>query len=850
MRVWGKVGSSFLTRTKEPGQNQKARRISFIPGLGEENVSNDQGRIARAEHNGLTGEERSRARGDARDYWITVLARSASELEIELASALRAKAEFESSRPYQLTLQLLHAWHSLAPAGSRRGKLLRVGIRAIRAVPRLRHRPYRQHHLRAVGRLISELPERAFARASFSRAPRKRSDNPGDGAALLPNLPAFETVHASIIIPVFNHFAETLSCLHSITRHTADLSYEVIVVDDASSDETERLLARMPNLVYLRNKKNLGFIGSCNRGAAVARGDFLVFLNNDTTVTDGWLQALAQTFREFPDAGLAGAKLIYPDGRLQEAGGVIWRDASGWNYGRYDDPNHPRYNFAREVDYCSGACVMVPRTLFERLGGFDTRYTPAYYEDTDLAFKIRHAGHKVIYQPRASIVHHEGLTSGTDLDSGTKAYQRVNQVKFRERWRDRLESHPEPPEAPPRLVHPSGIAGHARGQVLVVDHMVPTPDRDAGSLRMFELMRAIRRGGHHVAFFPDNLALNSPYHEQLQAIGIEIIHPPYYYSLSDFLRKHGQDIDLAILSRADHAERHLFTVKRLAPAARIAFDTVDLHYRRQEREAALKNDPELRTAAEMRKEQELRLAWLCDTTIVVSNVEREVLLREDPELTIHIIPTILPMPRNNPPGYEGRNAILFIGSFAHPPNRDAVLYFAREIFPRVRCQIPQARFQIIGPRPPEEILDLAGEAIEVLGYVPDAEPYFDRARLSVAPLRFGAGVKGKVNQSMALGVPTVVSSIAAEGMYLVHGQNSMIADDPAAFAEAVVQVWSSPELWRRLSENGQENLRKHFSVEAASKQVDELLSWAGLDRPRRGAAGREYPRVNAGAGVS
>src|SRR5262249_18375351 len=147
--------------------------------------------------------------------------------------------------------------------------------------------------------------------------------------------------------------------------------------------------------------------------------------NNDTTVTEGWLDALIGTFQTIPNTGLAGAKLIYPDGRLQEAGGIIWRDASGWNYGNGDDPDHPRFNFVREVDYCSGACIIVPRGLFDELGGFDSCYAPAYYEDTDLAFKIREAGRKVIYQPMARIIHHEGLTSGKSVNSGVKAHQRI-----------------------------------------------------------------------------------------------------------------------------------------------------------------------------------------------------------------------------------------------------------------------------------------------------------------------------------------------------------------------------------------------------------------------------------------
>jgi len=363
---------------------------------------------------------------------------------------------------------------------------------------------------------------------------------------------------------------------------------------------------------------------------------------------------------------------------------------------------------------------------------------------------------------------------------------------------------------------------------------------------MLEMLRAMRGRGHHVCFVPDNLLANPPYQQLLQRAGVEVIHHPYYHSVASFLKQHGEEFDLVLISHPDIAARHLTSVKRFAPFAKVVFDTVDLRFLREEREAEVKQDQSLRAAAARRKQEELRLARRSDLTLVVSPIEKAILARECPGLDVRIISTILPMEERELPGLENRRNIIFIGGFEHPPNSDAVLYFAREIFPRVRSTIPDAVFQVIGPEPPPEIRHLSGPNIEILGYVADVRPYFDRARLSVAPLRFGAGVKGKVNQSMALGVPAVVSSIAAEGMYLVHGQNVMIADDPSSFADAVFQIWTSTELWERLSSNGRENIREHFSVEAASRQIDELLEWAGLSTPeqsdsRKPALSRSVP---------
>jgi O-antigen biosynthesis protein len=680
----------------------------------------------------------------------------------------------------------------------------------------------------AIKRLGSELDQRSRPgriwwqkRCELARIRRKiRSGTP--------KFPNRDSVAVSIIIPVFNHFRETFYCLESIFRHSNDIGFEVVVVDDASSDRTWALLKRIKGLILVRNPRNLGFIGSCNRGADVARGDYLVFLNNDTTVTPGWLKALMATFKDFPNAGMAGAKLVYPDGRLQEAGGAIWQDASGWNYGKFDDPDHPRYNFAREADYCSGACLIIARALFESLGRFDAHYAPAYYEDTDLAFKVRHAGHRVIYQPHARIIHHEGLTSGRDLKTGVKAHQVTNLTKFQSRWGDRLRAHPAPPQSPVRLVRAHGARDDNQGQVLIIDHRLPTPDRDSGSVRLTEIIRAIQRRGHHVTFIPDNLVASSPYAEDLQRVGVEVIHVPYFCSVEEYLKQHGNDFDLVIIARAAVASRHFRAVKRHARRAVLVFDTVDLHFLREEREAEVKRDPAIKRRALQRKEQELSLARRFDVTLVVSPVEKAILEKHCPGIDVGLIPNIFALDDRSIPEFEARANIVFVGGFEHPPNVDAVLYFGREILPLVRRSLRGFTVQVIGPDVPAAIQDLDCADVQILGYVPDVLPYLDQARLSIAPMRFGAGVKGKVNQSMAHGVPVVVSSMAAEGMHLVHEQNAMIADLPAAFADSITRVFRSKELWERLSISGRANVREHFSTEAASRPVDRLLTRAGL----------------------
>lgn len=631
-------------------------------------------------------------------------------------------------------------------------------------------------------------------------------------------LPAAATPRASIVIPVYNQFAHTLACLRAIATHPPAAAIEVIVVDDGSSDETATALPQVAGLRYHRRASNGGFIAACNDGAALATGEYLVFLNNDTVPQPGWLDALLETFAAHPDTGLVGAQLLYPDGRLQEAGGIVFADGSGWNYGRFESPLDPRYAFVREADYLSGAAIAVPRSLFERLGGFDSRYTPAYYEDTDLAFAIRALGLKTLYQPAACVVHDEGATSGTDIGQGPKAFQVRNRGVFAAKWHEELARQPAAGTAADRASRPRG-----RPAVLVVDGETPRSDRDSASLRLLNLMRLLREEGAHVVFMAADQRHAGAATEALQQLGVEVWYAPHARNWPAWLREHGARFDTVVVCRHYVMREMLPLLRAHAPQARVVLDTVDLHYLRERRGAELAGDPALARVAERTRALELDVIARSDATLVVSDVERELLAKDAPEARVEILSNLHQLPATGP-GYEARRDVMFVGGFRHPPNVDAVRWFVESAWPRVRAALPGLRFHCIGADAPDVIGALHGrDGVEVHGHVPDLSPFLDGARLAVAPLRFGAGVKGKVNQSMAHGQPVIATSCAVEGMHLRDGVDVLVADSPDAFADALVRAYRDAALWQTLACNARANVERHFSLDAGREVVRRVL---------------------------
>jgi GT2 family glycosyltransferase len=627
----------------------------------------------------------------------------------------------------------------------------------------------------------------------------------------------------SIIIPVFNQLRYTVHCLESILTARTKTPFEIIVVNDGSSDATKRLLAMCPQIRSVDVEHNQGFIEACNRGADAARGTNILFLNNDTHVLDDWLDELSNTLASDSRIAIVGSQLIYPNGVLQEAGAIVLSDGTIFNYGLGGDPLAPQYSYPRSVDYCSAASLMISRERFEQLGGFDPEFSPAYAEDVDLAFRARERGYDVRFQPFSKVIHFEGITGGVDLAAGVKAYQTGNLEKLRERWSKKLSSHGSPGVKLDRE-RDRGV----RGRILVVDACFPTPDKDAGSIVADAWLRALLELGYHVTFLAAEQFVHVPtYTERLVRMGVCCPTLPYVKSADDFILRNADKYDGVVVNRYSCAAAVYDALDRAGSDIPRIFLPIDLHYLRQARQAELEGSITGKIESVSTQHKELKAVSESTLVCVHSTVERELLEKEVPHIPVEVVPIYVPLARRAA-RYDERAHLCFIGGFRHQPNADAVTYFVKEVWPLASARLPGVVFKIAGPHLSREIECLASDTVEVLGFVPDISPLLNSVRLTVAPLRYGAGVKGKVCMSLASGVPVVGTQIAFEGMSLAVGKEVLCGSSPTELADHIVRVYSDPDLWMAVADAGFEYARRELSLETSIPRIEGYLRSVGL----------------------
>lgn len=630
--------------------------------------------------------------------------------------------------------------------------------------------------------------------------------------------PQDTTPLVSIIVPAYNHFAATYACLKSVLLHTRDIPYEVILADDASTDLTTQAAMVLENVCILHTEQNRGFLYNCNYAASCAKGRYLHFLNNDTQVQPDWLAPLVALLDEHPEIGLTGSKLVYPSGALQEAGGILWNDGSAWNYGNGSDPQLPEYNYVKDTDYISGASILVRTTLWQEIGGFDTRYAPAYCEDADLAMEIRKRGYRVVYQPASVVVHFEGTSHGTDLSAGTKAMQVANTQKLFAKWQEALQNGHYPPETE---LFSARDRSRTRKTLVMVDHYVPHYDSDAGSRSVMQYLEFFVAEGFNVKFIGDNFYPHQPYTGVLQQMGIEVLYGPHYAAhWRDWLADNAAAIDYVFLNRPHISVKYIDAVKTL-PHAKIIYYGHDLHFLRETREYELtKSEKTLRSARRWKK-QELELLHKVDMAYYPSSVEVDIIKSIDPEIPVKAVPVYIYEEREAArQNYRARHHLLFVGGFGHPPNIDAVHWLKSDILPLIHAKRPDIKVYVVGSHVPDTVAALASETFLLEGFVSDERllELYQRCRMAIVPLRYGAGVKGKVVEAMLNQLPVLTTPIGAEG--IPNAEKCLFVEQDAdGLAASILSQYDDYAALEHVADAAFANVMQNFTVASVRRVI-------------------------------
>jgi O-antigen biosynthesis protein len=619
----------------------------------------------------------------------------------------------------------------------------------------------------------------------------------------------------SVVIPLIHRKDILFPCLKSLSSICSGHEYEILLMDSLPETESQVLLARIQGVRIIPAEQDKSMIDMWNLGASMARGKFIAFLDSYLLPLPGWIDEMVRVFSEQSEAGLVGSQIILSDGIIWEAGFGMGEEGSLCRLGGGADSFQPDFSYLREVDFCSAISFMIPKDFLIQIGGIpDGARENLVQAGAHLSVAARQAGRKVFNNPLSKAV----IYSGPDENPWMNVDENCRAVRDGFLQKNILSSS----SRCEKFV--------SSGKILVIDNRTPTPDQDSGSQDVVSFFNIFRSLGFDVTFIPSaDLQFMDKYTPDLQRMGVRCLYSPFVQGIAEHLASEGKEYDLVLLYRAYCAEGCLDMVQRYCTRAKIIFDTVDLHFVRAQRQAVIENSQELLENAEKTKLLELSVIRKADCTIVLSTEEQEILIKEPSVYgkKIAVIPLIREIPGRKKP-FSARKNILFVGGFEHSPNVDAMLSFVGDVWPLVKINLPKIVFYIIGSKPPKEILDLAEEDIIVTGYLSDISSYFHDCLLSVAPLRYGAGLKGKVATSLSYGLPCVASSVAVEGSGLEQGKNILVADKPEEIASAITCLYRDEGLWNKLSDRGLDFMTQHFSFAAGQRNLENLLRELGV----------------------
>jgi len=639
------------------------------------------------------------------------------------------------------------------------------------------------------------------------------------------SLPRSERPDVSIILVLYNQAALTFGCLCSIVESLdkSPVGVEVIIADNGSTDRTAELLRKVDGATVLWNETNLGFLRAVNQAATHAEGKHILLLNNDAQLIPGSLEAATRVLEANTDVGAVGGRLILPDGTLQEAGSIVWQDGSTVGYGRGDQPTAPAYMFRREVDYCSGAFLLTSRELFKQLGGFDSAFVPAYYEEADYCMRLWESGFRVVYEPDAVVLHYEFGSSeqtGSALD-----LQRAHREVFAQKHADKLQSHLAPLVS--NLLS-ARTAGAKRKRILMLEDGIPHTQLGSGYPRSKRIVEELVAAGALVTLFP-TVGLAEEWREVRSDVSpeVEVMLGHSIADLEQFLDQRRSFYGAVMVCRPHNMESFLALIGRrpeLLADATLIYDAEALFAERDILERQLLGDPLEQAAGEAILAQEASLAGQAKLVLSVSARECAEFRRLGVGRVELLGHTIEPSP--GCAVFAQRRDLLFVGRLTEErsPNVDGLAWFAQEILPVIRRNLEsEVVLKVVGKLGASSMSNLNCPSVALLGQVRDLAPIYDRARVFIAPTRYAAGVPLKVYEAAAHGVPSVVTPLLAEQLGWCDEKELLVGHDRDSFADQCSRLYRDEVLWTRIRENALDRVRKDCDPVGFRRTIDQII---------------------------
>jgi len=634
------------------------------------------------------------------------------------------------------------------------------------------------------------------------------------------SFPTFENIELSIVLVFYNQAHLSFLCLQSILEF-GEGDYEVVIVDNHSTDNTSDLLDKLDHVKIQRNEENLGFVRAVNQAADLASGKYLLLLNNDALLEKGALSSALQTLNSAADIGAVGAKIKLLDGTLQEAGSIIWKDGTYTGYGRGDDPQAQQYMMRRDVDYCSGAFLLFESALFKELGGFDEAFAPAYYEESDFCIRLQELGYRVVYEPRAQITHYEfassrGFSRATRLQ---QAHRKILCAKHEKYLSKKLNNEP--------VAVLRARTANTYPNVLIIDDRVPFPSLGSGYPRCSHILNSVAELPINLTFYP-LLFPNESWEDVYGLLSpkIEVILGQGQSGLQQFLRSRSGFYQTIMVSRIHNMKFFNEVLKHkpmLLANEKIIYDAEAVSAPREILRRRLLG----KTVSESKEQwliaEELKEAQSASKIVAVSDQEAAFYHQQGIEDITVLGHTLAANP--TPKAFKERQGILFVGTLRdkRSPNVDSLFWFLINCWPLIENQLSNCELIVIGGNKVPSLAKINHPAVKFLGRLESIEEYYDSCRIFIAPTRFAAGIPHKVHEAASMGLPSVTTSLLAKQLGWAHESQLLFADAPQDFATQCVRLYTDEKLWARVRESGLEAITNDCSPDAFREGLRNLF---------------------------